>query len=109
MCYARRWTILETEEVTMYARVATWRAMPANFDALDREITPVVGQLKQQDGYVAGYGIRLAPDTHMFVSVWDSERHMTTAFKTGMAGIRPLIDSGRLTLVDLKSGPAQAW
>jgi quinol monooxygenase YgiN len=93
----------------VYARVATWRAKPGDFDALSREIAPIIAQLRQQEGYVAGYGIRLAPDTQMFVSIWDSEAQMRTAFNSSMAGIRPLIDSGRLTLVELKTGPAQEW
>ena len=93
----------------LYARVATWRAKPGDFDALDREIAPVVAQLKQQVGFVVGYGIRLAPDTQMFVSFWDSEQQMRAAFQTSMVGLRPLIDSGRLALVDLKAGPAQEW
>ncbi len=93
----------------MYARVATWRAKPGEFDALDRETAPIMAQLKQQPGYIAGYGIRVAPDTQMFVSFWHNEQQMRTAFNTSMAGISGLIDSGRLTLVDLKTGPAQEW
>jgi hypothetical protein len=93
----------------VYARVATWRAKPGDVDALDREIAPIIAQLKQQTGYIAGYGIGLAPDTQMFLSLWYSEGQMRTAFNTCMVGPRPLIDSGRLTLVDLKTGPAEEW
>jgi hypothetical protein len=68
-----------------------------------------MAELKQQAGYIAGYRIRVAPDTQMFVSVWQSEQQMRTAYNVSTAGIRRLIDSGRLRLVDLKTGPAQAW
>ena len=93
----------------MYARVSTWCANPEDFSVLDREVANTVAQIKQQAGYIRGFEIQVASDTRMIVSFWRNEREMTEAFDASAAVIRSLIESGRLTLIDVKTGPVEAW
>ena len=93
----------------MYARVSTWRANPEDFSVLYREVANTVAQIKQQAGYVSGFEIQVASDTRMIISFWRSEREMTEAFDASAAVIRSLMESGRLTLVDVKTGPVAEW
>jgi heme-degrading monooxygenase HmoA len=97
------------ENADMYARVSTWCANPEDFSVLDREVANTVTQIKQQAGYIRGFEIQVASDTRMIVSFWRNEREMTEAFDASAAVIRSLMESGRLTLVDVKTGPVEEW
>ena len=93
----------------MYARISTWRAKPEDFSVLYREVANTVAQIKQQAGYISGLEIQVESDTRMIVSFWRSEREMTEAFDASAAVIRSLMESGRLTLIDVKTGPVEEW
>ena len=93
----------------MYARISTWRARPEDFEALSREVAPMVAELQRHGGYVGGYEVRTAPDTMMFVTLWQDEARMHEAAGTIAVTMRPLIEAGRIELVDVKNGPAEPW
>ena len=93
----------------MHARISTWRARPEDFEALARDVAPVIAEVQRQPGYIAGYEIQLAPDTRMIVSIWQDEDRMNTGTEQIATVARPLVESGRLELVDVKSGPAREW
>ena len=93
----------------MYARISTWRARPEDFEALSREIAPVIAEVQRQPGYVAGYEVQIAPDTRTIVSIWQDEERMRTGTDQIGAVARRLMESGRLELVEAKGGPAELW
>ena len=93
----------------MYARVSTWRAKPEDFSVLYREVANTVAQIKQQAGYMSGLEIQVASDTRMIVSFWRSEREIAEAFDASADAIRSLMKCGRLTLIDVKTGPVEKW
>jgi len=93
----------------MHARISTWRARPEDFEALSRDVADVITEVQQQPGYVAGYEVQVKPDTRVIVSVWQDEERMRTGFERIGAVVRPLLESGRLELVDAKDGPAEDW
>ena len=93
----------------MYARISTWRARPEDFEALSREVAPMVAEIQRQPGYVAGYEVRTSSDTMTIVSIWQDEARMQEA--SGKLGdlMRPFIEAGRIELADVKNGPAEPW
>ena len=93
----------------MYARISTWRARPEDFDALAREIAPVIAEVQRQPGYIAGYEVQVAPDTRTIVSIWQDEERMRAGMDQVGAVARRLMESGRLELVELKGRPAELW
>ncbi len=93
----------------MYARISTWRARPEDFEALSREVAPIVAEIQRQPGYVAGYEVRTSSDTMTFVSIWQDEARMQEAAGTIGDLMRPFIEAGRLELADVKNGPAEPW
>ncbi len=93
----------------MHARISTWRARPEDFDELSRAVAPTIAAVQQQSGYVAGYEIQIASDTRTIVSIWQDEERMKLGLQQIATVVRPLLESGRLELVDVKSGPAEEW
>ncbi len=93
----------------MYARISTWRARPEDFEALSREVAPMVAEIQRQPGYVAGYEVRTSSDTMTIVSIWQDEARMQEASGTIGDLMRPFIEAGRLELADVKNGPAEPW
>ena len=93
----------------MHARISTWHARPEDFDELSRAVAPTIVAVQRQPGYVAGYEIQLAPDTRMIVSIWQDEERMQAGLQQIAAVARPLLESGRLALVEVKDGPAEEW
>ena len=93
----------------MHARIATWRIAAEDYAALDREVAPVVAEIKAHRGYVAGYQLRAAPDTVMTLSVWEDETSMDAAFASAAPKLAPLMQSGRMERVDVQSYPAEEW
>ncbi len=93
----------------MYARISTWRARPEDFEALSREVAPMVAELQRQAGYVGGYEVRTTPETMTFITLWQDEARMQEA--SGKIGdlMRPFIEAGRIELADIKNGPAEPW
>jgi len=89
----------------MYAQISTWRRRPQDLDQIRRDLAPISAKMRQQPGYVAGYGVNTAPDTTVVVTVWESEQ----AFEAAFAAIKGLIEEivgGRMELIDRKRGPA---
>ena len=93
----------------MHARIATWRIAAEDYAALDREVAPVVAEIKAQPGYVAGYQLRAAPDTVVTVSIWEDEASMEAAFAVATPKLAPLAQAGRIERVDVQSYPAEEW
>ena len=93
----------------MHARLSTWRVRPEDLEALSREVAPIVAEVKRQPGYIAGYDLTTAPDTHMFVTIWEGEDQMRAAFDQASAAMRPIVESGRLELLNVTSCPAEEW
>ena len=93
----------------MHARIATWRIAADEYAALDREVAPVVAEIKAQPGYVAGYQLRTAPDRVMTVTVWEDETSMEAAFAVAAPKLGPLVQSGRMERLDVQSYPAEEW
>ncbi len=93
----------------MYARISTWRARPEDFEALSREIAPVIAEVQRQPGYVAGYEVQVTPDTRTVVSIWQDEEQMRTGTDRIGVVVRRLMESGRLELVNVTGGPAEPW
>jgi len=93
----------------MHARISTWRARPEDFDDLSRAVAPTIAAVQRQPGYVAGYEIQIAPDTRMIVSIWQDEERMQAGSQQIAAVARPLLESGRLELVEVKDGPTEEW
>ena len=78
-------------------------------EALSREVALMVAQIKRQPGYITGYELHLAADARIVISIWESEEQMKAAFEKGMPRLGPIIQSGRMQLVDLKTCPAEEW
>ena len=73
----------------MHARLSAWRVRPEDLEALSREIAPIVAEVKRQPGYIAGYELQTAPDTRMFVTIWESEDQLRAAFDQASPANRP--------------------
>ena len=93
----------------MHARISTWRARPEDFEALAREVAPVIAEVQRDSSYVAGYKVQVAPDTRTIVSIWQDEERMRAGIEQIGAVARRLMESGRLELVEVKGGPADLW
>ncbi len=93
----------------MHARISTWRARPEDFEALSREIAPIITEVQRHPGYVAGYEVQVAPDTRTIVSIWQDEERMRAGMDQIAPVARRLMESGRLELVEVKDGPAELW
>ena len=93
----------------MHARISTWRARPEDFEALSREVAPIIADVQRQSGYVGGYEVQVAPDTRIVVSIWQDEERMRAGLEQIGAVARRLMQSGRLELVEAKDGPAEPW
>jgi heme-degrading monooxygenase HmoA len=93
----------------MHARIATWRIAAEDYAALDREVAPVVAEIKAQPGYVAGYQLRAAADTVMTVTLWEDEASMEAAFAAAAPKLAPLAQAGRMERLDVQSYPAEEW
>ena len=93
----------------MHARISTWRARPDDLELILRDVAPTVSEIQLQPGYVAGYEIQVAPDTRMVVSIWQDEAQLQAASEKIASMMRPLVEGGRVELVDVRNGPAEAW
>jgi heme-degrading monooxygenase HmoA len=93
----------------MYARIATWRIAAEDYAALDREVAPVVAEIKAQPGYIAGYQLRSAPDTVMTITLWEDEANMEAAFAAAASKLGPLMQTGRMERLAVQSYPAEEW
>ena len=93
----------------MYARIATWHLHPEAAETVMRDIAPMTAEVRRQPGFVDGYGVRATPATWVAVSVWEDEARMQAAAQVIAGLVRPLIEAGRLTLADVKNGPAERW
>ncbi len=93
----------------MHARISTWRARPEDFEALSREIAPIIAEVQRHPSYVAGYEVQVAPDTRTIVSIWQDEERMRAGMDQITPVARRLMESGRLELVEVKDGPAELW
>ena len=90
-------------------RIATWRIAPEDYAGLDREVAPVVAEIKAQPGYVAGYQLRSALDRVMTVTLWQDAASMEAAFAAAAPKLAPLVQSGRMERLDVHSYPAEEW
>jgi len=93
----------------MYARLSPWRVRPEDLEALSREVAPIVTKIKRQPGYMAGYDLTTTADTHMFVTIWESEDQMRAAFDEAAPALRPIVESGRIELLNVTFCPAEEW